>query len=381
VNKFNILTTALCLGMASSPLLASEAELREEIRFLKERLELLEKKVASQPVQPAQPAQAATSASWSDRITLSGVVEVEAAYADTDNDDESDITLATVELAIDTQVTDWVNVHALALFEEGEENDHLIIDEGIITIGNSDVSPFYIAAGRMYVPFGNFESNMISDPLTLELGETRETAIQLGFESDGFHGSAFTANGDARENGNERIDYFGANLGFGKEAEDGSGFDLGISFVNSIADSDSLQGTVTDADNLDDETPGIGAYATLRRGNFTLIGEYLGATEDFAAADLTFDGSGAEPESWNLEAGYDFKIANKEATFALAWQGTDEALALELPEDRYMAALSVGIYENTTLSFEWAHDDDYDSSDGGTGDDSDTFTAQLAAEF
>ena len=381
MNRFNMLTAALCLSVASGPLLAGEAELMDEIRFLKERLKLLEDKIASQSVQPAQPAQPATSASWSDRITLSGVVEVEAAYTDTDNDDESDITLATVELAVDTQVTDWVNVHALALFEEGEENDHLIIDEGIITIGNSDVSPLYAAAGRMYVPFGNFESNMISDPLTLELGETRETAVQLGFESEGFYGSAFTANGDARENGNERIDYFGANLGFGKEAEDGSGFDLGISFVNSIADSDNLQDTVTDADNLDDETPGIGAYATLRRGNFTLIGEYLGATEDFAAADLAFDGNGAEPESWNLEAGYDFKIANKEATFALAWQGTDEALALELPEDRYMAALSVSIFENTSLSFEWAHDEDYSRSNGGTGDDSDTFTAQLAAEF
>ncbi len=46
-----------------------------------------------------------------------------------------------------------------------------------------------------------------------------------------------------------------------------------------------------------------------------------------------------------------------------------------------MAAFSGGIFDNPSLSFEWAHDEDYSTSDGGTGDDSDTFTAQLAAEF
>jgi len=41
----------------------------------------------------------------------------------------------------------------------------------------------------------------------------------------------------------------------------------------------------------------------------------------------------------------------------------------------------VGIYENTTFSFEYARDEDYDESDGGTGKEADMMTLQLAVEF
>jgi len=62
---------------------------------------------------------------------------------------------------------------------------------GTITLGNMEMFPVYLTAGKMYVPFGNFESNMIQDPVTLEIGETRESAGQVGFEHSGFYGSAY----------------------------------------------------------------------------------------------------------------------------------------------------------------------------------------------
>jgi hypothetical protein len=74
-------------------------------------------------------------------------------------------------------------------------------------------------------------------------------------------------------------------------------------------------------------------------------------------------------------------VAGHETVFALAWQGTDEALALELPEDRYMGCLSVGLIDGLTFSLEYAHDEDYSKSDGGTGDNADTVTTQLSLEF
>jgi len=74
------------------------------------------------------------------------------------------------------------------------------VDEGTITIGNADVTPIYLTAGRMYIPFGNFESNMISDPITLTMSETREEAFQLGVElENGLHGSAYLFNGKIAE--------------------------------------------------------------------------------------------------------------------------------------------------------------------------------------
>jgi hypothetical protein len=312
---------------------------------------------------------------------MSGLVEVEAGYVDGPDGSESDLAVATVELGLDAQVTPWVNAHDLFLHEE-DADDPIEIDEAIVTIANPEVSPFSLAAGRMYVPFGNFDSALVSDPLTLEIGETRETAVQLGWLANGFHALAYGFNGDTNDGGSDQIDGYGLSLGYSREAEgDSPGFDAGLSWISNLADSDSLQETVTDPDSLADAVAGWSAHATLHWRAFTLIGEYLSAADDFGAADLDFNGADARPSAWNLEVDYGFEIAGREAEVAVAWQGTDEALALELPEQRWLAALSLDIHDQTTLAIEYAHDQDYGVSDGGSGEDSDTVTLQLAVEF
>ena len=57
---------------------------------------------------------------WADKITLSGVIEAEAYYEDydyddpaTDDEDSSDITLATVELGVDVDIIKNVKGHVL----------------------------------------------------------------------------------------------------------------------------------------------------------------------------------------------------------------------------------------------------------------------------
>ncbi len=68
------------------------------------------------------------------------------------------------------------------------------------------------------MPFGNFESNMISDPVTLTLAETREDVVQVGFGTEGgFYDSAYFFNGDtdkSKDNvyssaDNDHIDNYG----------------------------------------------------------------------------------------------------------------------------------------------------------------------------
>ncbi|MFW6322315.1 MAG: hypothetical protein ACOC02_01675, partial [Guyparkeria sp.] len=78
---------------------------------------------------------------------------------------------------------------------------------------------------------------------------------------------------------------------------------------------------------------------------------------------------------------YGFDLIGRPARAGIGYQGTDEALALELPESRVIAALSVEIFPHTALSFEYAADEDYDVADGGTGESAGTFLTQLAAVF
>ncbi len=334
---------------------------------------------------------------------VSGVVEVETAYEDPyKGDSTSDAALATMELGVAARITDWVGAEVILLHEEDETD--IEVDVATMTLGPAD-GPWSFTAGQFFVPFGTFESNFISDPMTLELGETRETALQFGFESNGIHGALFAFNGDNDEDGDDRIASFGAAIGYSTERE-GFEFAVNLSYISDIGDSDSLQDVIADGlaagpdgeiDDLETTTninetedndadydthvEGWAASAMLRLGNLSLLAEYLGASEDFESHEVEFDGDGAEPSSYMIEAAWDFDLAGKPATIAVGYQETDEALALELPEERFLLGFSVEMMEGVALAIEGAFDDDYGESDGGTGKDADIVTVQLATEF
>jgi len=336
---------------------------------------------------------------WFRNIEIAGLIEVEAFYAEPfGGGDESDIVLATFELGIASQVTDWVEVAASLLYEEDATD--LEVDLAYITIANADVAPVFLTAGQIYVPFGAYETNLISDPLTLEIGETRETTVQVGFVYQGFGGSVYAFNGDNDIDGDSRIGSWGANLLYGQERKDIT-WTVGAGYINDLGDSDTLQNSVADnrSARLDEliesgdplagtfnsdptkRTGGWTANLAVIVNGFNLIGEYLTATDDFDADSLSFRDQGAKPSAWNIELGYAFEIFGKESVIAAAYQGSDEAVALELPKERWMLGLSVGIFANTALSLEYAYDTDYDQDDGGTGATANTVVAQLAVTF
>ncbi len=352
----------------------SNTELEQEIKALKEKLE----KEKGSGVDALK--------SINEFISISGCIEIEAFSTDGyESEDESDIALATVELGIDVDLNDWITGHILLLWEEDE--GPVDLDEGIITLGNLDKFPVYLTAGKMYVPFGNFESNMISDPLTLEIAETRESALLVGFEQEGFYASVYAFNGDIDEDGDDNeVKCYGANAGYGFENDDMS-LAVGIGWMNSISDSDGI-GDALEEENatLDDYEAGIAAHAVLTVGPVCFIGEYIAALDDidYNAYDDSGTLAGSDsldkPKAWNIEAGYTMDVQGRETTFAIAYQGTDD-LEGSLPEKRYLASAGVAIADNVGLAVEYAHDEDYDESDGGTDDDAKTVTIQLSLEF
>ncbi len=318
-------------------------------------------------------------AEWADRITISGVVEVEAGYTSSDPTEGesttgSDIAMSTVELGIGAKIVDHVSGDILFLYEDGE---NIIVDEAFITINGEDVVPIYLRAGEFYVPFGNFETHMISDPLTLEIAETREAALQVGLETGGFYASAFIFNGDVDEidADDDHVDNFGANVGLGLE-KDAFNIDVGVSYINNLIDADGWEGPVEDEGvALNEYIGGIGAYAIIGFGPVTLIGEYVTAMDDIEWVDNA-DTLINEDQiaAWNAEIGFRFAIGEKAATVAVAYQGTDNAQN-RLPETRYLGSFGVSLFENTSLALEYMmgeYEDDTEES---------AVTATLAIEF
>ncbi len=299
-STISLLTVASLLGtvsIATSGEMPSKEEMWKMLQSQQQEINDLKSKLTSQPATQANKENTDTKKAglhWSDRITISGVVEVSANtaknYAKVST---SDATLDTVELAIDAQVTDMVSAHVLLLHEEAGNaapgtTEMVDVDEATITLGNTEQFPLYLTAGRMAVPFGNFSSKLINDSLPLQLAETKETAIQVGFLADGFYGSVYTFNGDSKKlSSSDTIDQFGANLGYAGKFE-GITLDVGASFMNSIEDSEGLTAIIPAATlgAIQQHVDGAGVHAVLEYEGFSLMGEYITATERFTNAEV-----------------------------------------------------------------------------------------------
>jgi len=311
-----------------------------------------------------------TSASiHSAEMEISGVVEVEMGLLSTKDNTSSDLGLATVEIGLDGTIAEGVGVHILMLHEE--DDTPLEIDEGTITLSNVADIPLSLTAGQMYLPFGKFESNMVSDPLTLEIGETRESTVALGYELDGIYGSFYVFNGNSENSTDDNASDFGLNLGYTTNT-----LDIGVSYLSSFAETDTMQDSVNSAG---DNAPGaIGIHAIISMGPVQIIAEYVSAMDKFDAEDFSFEGNDSRPSAYSAEVGYTMSFMGKETTLAASVQGTKQAANAELAESRIMLGLSSALKDNTSLSIEFMNESDVE---GGVGEDTNVITAQIAVAF
>lgn len=328
-------------------------------------------------------------------VHVGGLVEVEAGYEHVDfegagDEDSSDIDVATVELGVDAGITDQLRAHVLLLYEEEEDDEDIIIDEAVLHIRAEDVcvpdksceSPWYINVGKFYVPFGYFESHFISDPLTLELGETRESALVAGLANDWVNVALGTFNGDINETGDDddHIDNFVATAMFSLPEEQlpGLSFKAGVSYINNIADTDGLQDVLRDedgfgAEEIRDYIAGFSTFVSASlMDKFFLEAEYVGALDAFEPSDLDLEpGEKFEPKAWNIELAW---AATEKLELAVKYEGSDETLGL-MPTTHYGGAITYSLFDNTSLGLEYLHGE-FENDDEVT-----TATGQVAVEF
>lgn len=268
--------------------------------------------------------------------TISGAIEIEAGFSD----GTSDISLATVEVGIDHSMGKKAEAHLLFLYDE----DKIIVDEATMTV--NPLKNISITAGRMYVPFGQFDSNMLSDPLTLGLGETQEDAVQLGLSSGNFSSSLYLFKDDS--DGSEKIDDYGLTVGYESDA-----FSTGASCITDV----------NDKSDATKSAKGFSVHAKGTMGRATLIAEQLNVSK---MAD------GKKPQATHLELGVDL---GAERMLAFSVEKTKDADALDLPKKASGIAYSMPLYENVGLTAEVMKTKAYDNS-------SDTITTlQLGYEF
>ena len=309
-----------------------------------------------------------------DWLELGGLVEIAAAYAEADGaDPESTLNVSTVELGLVARLhvqrvfdaTTRIRGVFFALIDAeplvSVDFNHNPVDVAAITLLPTD--NWAIIGGQFYLPFGVYESAMISDPLTLQLGEIRETAVMVSRESGEFTTSVYLFAGDISEGSRDKLDNYGLSVAYAV-ASNGIDFAGSAGYINDIQDSDTIQDLVGGPAQ---RAGGTYLTAVIGSGPVRLIAEYVGATGRIQ--------TGEKPRAFNLEVDYQLQILSHDATFALGMQSTHDAAGLGLAQSAVLTALSVGIREDTSLAFEYARSESYN------GDDTGTLTAQLAVEF
>lgn len=355
MNSFIKTTAAASLALLVS---SGAAFASDEVEELKRRLDALEKRTEA----------SAEASGENDGAELSfgGLVEVEGAYVDTDGGKStSDITLATLELGLEAKLNVWLTAYGVLLYEQGENSDNIQVDEAYVRMkGHS--SPLFLEAGRLTQAFGSFESGMVSDPMTLELGETKlHASVRAGYEEEGLSGSFSVFKGDVQKAGESEINSMVAALGWSQEDADYR-YGLGASWASNMADTDGLQGEGGSASRTTtDFVGGWSVNAMAGYGPVELRGEYLGACRSFRDGE----NSGRQPSAWSVEAGYRCELP---LHLAVRYEGSDD---FGTNGERYGATVGWEMAEGAGLALE------YQRADNRGVADTDTLTMQLAMEF
>ncbi|MCK4911827.1 MAG: LbtU family siderophore porin, partial [Thermodesulfovibrionales bacterium] len=160
-------------------------------------------------------------------IEISGAIEIETGFVDENNVEGVDITTATVELGFTAKVNDKVDAEVVLLYED-DGAEPLGVDTATITYQINDAVHF--KGGLTALPFGDFNTYLISDPVTLVLGETVDTIAAVGYSTGGIGVEFGAFNGDVWDSSTteEKVDKYYLAVSY---EDEGSGIKAGASYI------------------------------------------------------------------------------------------------------------------------------------------------------
>ena len=328
-------------------------------------------------------------------LEISGKVEGQAYDTKPFNGSSSNnINISGAELDFVTHVSKWVNGMISMNYDKSAPNSNggqtnaqltsnsrVYVSQAFATIGNLSLSPFYSTLGYRTLPYGEYNTSMISDTYPKMMFRINDPSLLLGYYpkigEHGFYFNAFTLKGDTGVNQTpSRLNNGGADAGY---LIDNNGFkgDVGISAIANVADSNGMQanglsgstefqgfgyapvGANEAAEILHKRVPGLNAHISLSKNDYTIIAEGNTATTEFNPSDLAFNNHGAKPAAAHIEGVYSFNIHNIPSSFALGYDHTWQALALAIPEQRYIATWNISYFKNTITALEFKREINY----------------------
>lgn len=320
-------------------------------------------------------------------FSLSGLMEIEYSYYKSKGGNtktkENDFNLTNVEILLEVQPHDYL--YSFVNFQYENDDENVKVDEGGVLIGNTNKFPLYLKAGKFVVSFGKYDSTFVTDPLTLEIGEINEGALEIGGVYKGLKVSAFAFRADYSDSENDKdINYgFNVEIDFEDLLPENMAFAISSYFISSMAESAYFEDFADEYDikHLKKYVKGAGVSSTIGAYSFTLNLEYIAALNKFDKNHYDTDNN-LKPWALNIEAGYTFLYyKDLEMTIAAKYEKGKDLFPNDLK--RYGGIIGAEIIKNkyvtASLNLEYLRIKTDILNDHNLKDDS--VIAQLAVEF
>jgi len=155
------------------------------------------------------------------------------------------------------------------------------------------------------------------------------------------------------------------------------GLTLGVSALSDLGEGGGYVNDFNDilaSEGSAEKAIGLSAFLLLKRGDWLLSAEYLGAAEDLEWTDAEGTTSSVRPQAWQVDVAYAF---NESWSAAVRYEGSKEFKAGEMPEHQGGTALFWQVNPFATLGAEYL----YGTFDAEDTDKRHLATVQLALEL
>lgn|GEM_PF-5439545 len=292
------------------------------------------------------------------------------------------------DLTLDLDLTwapcDWFTGEIAVSWDDEDGDD---FERVLATFGNPEEFPAYFSIGRTILPFGPFESNMISDPFPLDIAETTTEAALLGIEWGPLQAVAYTYDGTpTRDQRGHGFNVFGGTIQGAFEGEE-VGLQVGAGWLEHIADSDDLELFYREERlQFKNRVPAATLYSLLTLDPFRLGFEYVGSLKH----PKLFEQDEEEGEiltrrerleAWSCEASFEAELPEGMETILAVAYSRSKGLVDFLPKKSVGGTITVFPLPHWKIALEYLREFDYPVFAGGTGDVADIFTIQTSWEF
>lgn len=260
------------------------------------------------------------------------------------------------------------------------DGSRIYLDTGSLIVGDLDRFPVYAQIGQIIVPFGDYSSGMIDDPMTV-MGKIKARAMLVGIHTvspDGrfvFAGRAFAYNNPTKVDGdNSVINSFGVSMAVSASNPQANfSGTLSGGIVRDLASANLFQSTGYGSGGLSyivnktlsNHVAGADIALKLGMKKTNLSLEYILALDNFSKDDFSFNGSGAKPSAFNIALSQGLMLGKHPLTASVGYSKSSEAVGLNLPEQKIGITLAAVLQNNLVATAGFDHICNYSTSETG----------------